>query len=113
MTFAPPPYSEETNSKLPGPHTGVATAIGYAALNGTCHCRSPLFGSTAQTAPSISAASCCMPPTSIRSGEEYVLRKSFLAQATLPSACLNAINALPGPPTGTITASPTAMGLEA
>jgi hypothetical protein len=33
--------------------------------------------------------------------------------ATLPSACLKAITALPRPPTGTITVSRQAIGLDA
>jgi hypothetical protein len=49
----------------------------------------------------------------ISTGEEYTLPKSFLAHTTAPSDCLKAITARPGPPTGTITLSRKAMGLDA
>ena len=49
---------------------GVDTAIEYSALNGTCHCRSPLWGFIASTAPSSNTASCSRPLTLIRTGDE-------------------------------------------
>ena len=66
-----------------------------------------------QTNPSMTTASCSSPPTLMRIGDEYTLPKSFLAHATLPSACWNAINDLPRPPTGTMIVSRKAIGLDA